>query len=195
MQQNALFCVLEIFFLEGRQSPLPLPLLVSRGLACMCMDTLILNWHETGQNKDHMPLQSREKLNVRNNYNVNHLRLSLISTFLLKGNKLYSARFTYRLDRLKPRVSQFRGPPSKVHNIFNTVIGLPHVCCHSVLYFINNFSVIFLTQLHSISEYCRILNTTYHLCLYWNWLNALPFPLVVKVGNWERPCNNLFAPT
>lgn len=39
--------------------------------------------------KNHMPVQNREKLNVRNNYNVNHLRRSLISTFLLKGNKLY----------------------------------------------------------------------------------------------------------
>jgi hypothetical protein len=28
------------------------------------------------------------------------------------------AGFTYRLDRLKPRVSKFRGPPAKVYNIF-----------------------------------------------------------------------------
>ena len=33
-------------------------------------------------------------------------------------------------------------------------------------YFLNNPSVIFFTQLHSISEYCRILNTPHHLCLY-----------------------------
>jgi hypothetical protein len=33
------------------------------------------------------------------------------------------------------------------------------VCCHYKLYFLSNPSVIFLTQLHSISEYCRILNT------------------------------------
>jgi hypothetical protein len=46
-----------------------------------------------------------------------------------------SARFTYRLDRLKPRASKFRGPPLKVYNIFNTVIGLPHLCCHNVLYY------------------------------------------------------------
>jgi hypothetical protein len=30
-----------------------------------------------------------------------------------------SAGFTYRLDRLKPRASKFRGPPVKVYNIFN----------------------------------------------------------------------------
>ena len=42
-----------------------------------------------------------------------------------------SARFTYRLDRLKPRASIFRGPPVKVYNIFNTVISLSHLCCHN----------------------------------------------------------------
>jgi len=36
---------------------------------------------------------------------------------------VYSAGFTYRLDRLKPRASKFRGPPVKVYNIFNTVIA------------------------------------------------------------------------
>ena len=77
---------------------------------------------------------------------------------------------TYRLDRLKPKASNFRGPPAKVYNIFNTVTELSHWCCHSVMYFLNNPSVIFLTQLHSISEYC----TPHHLCLYWNWLNTLP---------------------
>ena len=76
-----------------------------------------------------------------------------------------SAGFTYRLNRLKPRASKFRGTVAKVYNIFNTVIGLSHLCCHSVMYFLNNPSVIFLTQLHSISEYCRILNTPHHLCL------------------------------
>jgi hypothetical protein len=70
-----------------------------------------------------------------------------------------SAGFTYRLDRLKPRASTFRGRPVKVYTIFNSVIGLSHVCCHSVLYFLNNPSVVFLAQLDSISEYCRILNT------------------------------------
>ena len=87
---------------------------------------------------------------------------------------LHRARFTYRLDRLKPRASKFRGPPVKVYNIFNTVIGLPHLCCHNVPYFLSDPSVIYLTQLHFISEYCRILNTPHHFCLYWNWLNTLP---------------------
>jgi len=49
----------------------------------------------------------------------------MIDEILLKvtfntGN--HSAGFTYRLDRLKPRASKFRGPPVKVCNIFNTVI-------------------------------------------------------------------------
>ena len=34
--------------------------------------------------------------------------------------------------------------------------------------------VMFLTQLHSISEYWRILNSPHHHCLYLNWLNKLP---------------------
>ena len=37
-----------------------------------------------------------------------------------------SAGFPYRLDRLKSRASKFRGPPAKVYNVFNTVIGLSH---------------------------------------------------------------------
>ena len=63
---------------------------------------------------------------------------------------MFNAGFPYRLDRLKPRASKVRAPPAKVYNIFNTVIGLSHLCCHSVLYFQNNPSVIILTQLHSI---------------------------------------------
>ena len=66
------------------------------------------------------------------------------------------------------------GPPAYVYNILNTVTGLSHLCCHNILYFLNNSSIIFLTQLHSISEYCRILNTSHHPRLYWNWLNTLP---------------------
>ena len=75
-----------------------------------------------------------------------------------------SAGFTYRLDRLIPRSSNFRGPPAKMYNIFNSVIGHSHLCCHNYCTF--NPSVIFLTQLHSISEYCRILNTPHYLPLY-----------------------------
>ena len=53
-------------------------------------------------------------------------------------------------------------------------------------FYLNNPSVIFLTQLVSISEYCRILNTPHHLPLYWNWLNTPHVPPVVKMGNWEE---------
>jgi hypothetical protein len=54
------------------------------------------------------------------------------------GHHRYSTGFTYRLDRLKPRASKFRGPLLKVYNILNTVIGLSNLCCHNVLYFLNN---------------------------------------------------------
>ena len=84
-----------------------------------------------------------------------------------------SAGFTNRPDRLKPKTSNFRGHPAKVYHIFNNVIRLSHLCCHNVLYFLKNPSVIFLTQLHSISEYCRMLNIPHHLHLYWNWLSTL----------------------
>jgi HD-like signal output (HDOD) protein len=39
------------------------------------------------------------------------------------------------------------------------ILGLSHICSHTVLYFLNKHSVISLTQLHCISEYCKILNT------------------------------------
>ena len=100
----------------------------------------------------------------------------------LLASSMVRAGCTYRLDRLKPRASQFRGPPVKVFHVFKNVIGLSHLCCHSVLNFLNNPSVIFLTQLHSISEYCRILNTPHHLCLYWNWLNTLQSPCSREAG-------------
>ena len=77
--------------------------------------------------------------------------------YQLSHTVLNSAGFTYRLNRLKPSASKFKGPPSKVYNFFNIVNGLSHLCCHNVPYFLNNPSVVFLTQLHSISEYCRIL--------------------------------------
>jgi hypothetical protein len=43
----------------------------------------------------------------------------------------------------------------RCNNFFYTFIGLSHVCCHNVMYFLNNPSVIFLTQLQSISEYSK----------------------------------------
>ena len=44
-----------------------------------------------------------------------------------------SAGFIYRLNRLKPRASTFRGPPAKVYIIFNIVIGFSHLYCHNVI--------------------------------------------------------------
>ena len=66
-----------------------------------------------------------------------------------------SAGFTYRFDRLNPGDSKFRGSPGKVYYIFNTVIGLSHLCCHNIQYFLNNPSGIFLTQLHSIQNIAK----------------------------------------
>jgi hypothetical protein len=37
-------------------------------------------------------------------------------------NIALSAGFTYRLDRLKPRASKFRGPPAKVYNIYEVCL-------------------------------------------------------------------------
>jgi hypothetical protein len=73
-----------------------------------------------------------------------------IGIFYLKLQSIYrtvymltdSAGFTYRLNRLKPRASKFREPLAKMYNIFNTVIGLSDLCCHNVMYFLNNPSVI-----------------------------------------------------
>jgi hypothetical protein len=63
----------------------------------------------------------------------------VLKSVKVKINKLYFAetvvvykylcdvqRFIYRLNRLKPRASIIRGPPVKVYNILNTVIGLLH---------------------------------------------------------------------
>jgi len=86
-----------------------------------------------------------------------------------------SAGFTYRLNRLKPRASKFRGAPTKMYTIFNSVIGVSHLCRHNVVYFLNNPSVIFFTQLYFISEYC----TPHHLRLHWNWSNTPHLPPVV----------------
>jgi hypothetical protein len=83
-----------------------------------------------------------------------------------------SACSAYCASGLKPRASNFSGPPSKVYNIFDTVIGLSYLCCHSALYSLNNPSVIFLAQLHSISEYCRILINPHHRRLYSNTLSS-----------------------
>ena len=69
--------------------------------------------------------------------------------------------------------------------LLDTFIGLSQLCCHSILYFLNNHSVVFLTQLHFISEYCRILNIPHHLRLYWNCLNTLLSSSSREGENWE----------
>jgi hypothetical protein len=53
-----------------------------------------------------------------------------------------SAAFTYRLGRLKPRASEIRVLPAKVHSYFDTVIGHSDICCHNTLYSLSNHSVI-----------------------------------------------------
>jgi len=85
-----------------------------------------------------------------------------------------NAGFTYRFDRLKPRASKFGGPPAKVYHLLTLLLDYhTYAVIYIVLKFLNNPSVMFLTQLHSISEYCRILSTSHELCLYWNWLSTL----------------------
>jgi hypothetical protein len=42
--------------------------------------------------------------------------------FLARTCTQCSAGFTHRPDRLKPRVSRFRGPPAKVYNLFLTLL-------------------------------------------------------------------------
>ena len=121
----------------------------------------------------------KEILNVRTWFvnNINVIMKSIYPLLSYENVRLTyymykcSARFT---DRLKPRASKFGRPPPKVYNIFNTVIGVSHLWCHDILYFLNSPSLIVFTQLHFISEYCRILNTPYHLRLYSNLLNTLP---------------------
>jgi hypothetical protein len=53
-----------------------------------------------------------------------------------------SAGFTYRLNMLKPRASTFRGPAAQLYNIFNIVIGLSHLCCHNILYFLKTLQIV-----------------------------------------------------
>jgi hypothetical protein len=98
---------------------------------------------------------------------------------------LITAGFTYRLDRLKHRTSRFRGLPVKVYNILNTVIELSHLCCHNVLYFLNKYSLVFLT----VALHFRILQNVKHPSSSLPLLKCIKdtsmFPPVVKMGNWE----------
>jgi hypothetical protein len=67
---------------------------------------------------------------------------------------------------LKSSVSHLKGPPDKVYNTVDTVIGLSYACCHSLMYSLNNSLIIFLAQLQSISKYCRILNNPHRPRVY-----------------------------
>ena len=96
-----------------------------------------------------------------------------LSAYLMKV-KLFQKRIVPVPDLHIDSTAWSLGPPAKVYTILNIVIRLSHLCCHNVLYFLNKPSVIVLTRLHSILQYCRILNTSHHLRLYSNWLSTLP---------------------
>ena len=112
---------------------------------------------------EHCELEHKNNNTVYTGDSCSTNNINKVNLFIEHKSNQISAGFTYRLDRLKPRASLFRGPPTKVYNIFNTVIGLSHLCCHSVSVLseqpFSNFP-------YSISEYCRILNTPHLLCLY-----------------------------
>jgi len=98
---------------------------------------------------------------------------------------MYRVGFTYGLDRLKSKASKCKGPLVNVYNIVGAVIGLYYFCCRSALYSLNNPSVFFFAQLHSILEYYRILNTRHHPRLYSKWLNTLQSVYSHESGDWE----------
>ena len=108
-------------------------------------------------------------LNARE-INVHNVSDFMHRAIIIMPSGFISAGFTYKLDRVKHRVPKFRG-----HIFFDTIIGLSHLSCHSVLYFLSNPSLIFLAEMHTISEYCRILITSDHLHFHWNWLSTIPF--------------------
>jgi len=79
-----------------------------------------------------------DQSNELRNYESNELRSDQSNELRnYESNELRndSAGFTYRLDRLKPRAITFRGPLAKVYNIFNTVIGLSHLCYTFIIIF------------------------------------------------------------
>ena len=68
-----------------------------------------------------------------------------IYTVIVNSSRLHTwsvPDLSYRLCRLKSRGSKARGPLAKVHNIFNTVIGLSYTCCHSHNHLINTSQTI-----------------------------------------------------
>ena len=76
--------------------------------------------------------------------------------------------------------------------IWATVPQLAEILLKVALSIINHQSiksVIFLTQLHSISEYCRILNTPHHPRLCSNWLSTFPSSFSREGVEWEGSHN------
>ena len=51
-----------------------------------------------------------------------YFNLIYISCYIIIRFPVLSAGFPYRLNRLKPRASKFKGPLAKVYNVLNTVI-------------------------------------------------------------------------
>ena len=85
---------------------------------------------------------------------------SIVVDTILKKTPSFRAGFTYLLDRLKHRSSRC---------ILSFTLSLA-----KPMYSLNNPSVISLAQLHSISEYCRMVNTRHHPRFNSNWLNTRP---------------------
>ena len=51
-----------------------------------------------------------------------------------------NAGFTYRLDKAEAQGFKIEGSSGQGVYFFNTVIGLSHLCCHSILYSLSNLS-------------------------------------------------------
>jgi hypothetical protein len=112
------------------------------------------------KNKNILTLVLSEKKFLKETNNHNHpphpCKLNGRSLRSVPDLPIGSSLGPQNLGGLRPRCILF----------LTLLLDFSHLCCHNVLYFLNNPSVIFLTQLHSISEYCRILNTPPHLRLY-----------------------------
>jgi hypothetical protein len=78
------------------------------------------------------------------------------------GTLVSSARFTYWLDRLKPRASEFRGPPSKVYNIFLTLFLDVHI--------------------YAAIAYCTFMNISYCMEYSSSWTN-ISLAILIAIGN------------
>jgi hypothetical protein len=84
------------------------------------------------------------------------------------GEGVSSTGFMHRLDRLKPRASQFRGPPDKVYNIFNTVHDIGEILLKlalntnqsiNIIVYYNTISVCVILLLRMSSELVKKLQS------------------------------------